>query len=134
MVKAWVVITLLVLILTGIAVALYIFFEKPKQEQAVVLFHNLSIIAFDAHTAKPIEGNFTVVANGQSFSGHTDQNGYVLQTIETNRSFDVFLSRKGNKQAKLSYPDPNSQRPRLGVEEAFYQSENLSITQPGTLA
>jgi hypothetical protein len=90
--KAVLIIVFVFVLLIAGGVFLYFYIEKPAQDELPIL-NQVSIMAVDKATGKPIKTNFVVTltdANTFYKQGITDKNGYVAEKVPYNNTFRVF--------------------------------------------
>lgn len=124
---------LIIAVLAGLGAYSYFSYEKPKQQETKIEFHNVSISASEAHSLKRIIANYSIVRAGESFSGQTLRDSYSVQRIPTNGTFEVITYAPGYYTAfevpSINYIYPQNVR----IDSILDPIGNLSITPEGRL-
>lgn len=121
------------IVLGVIAGLVYFTYEKPKQELEQVSYHNFSLIAIDSKTNKVIPANFTIVTEGQTFSGNTLDEGFTAKRIPINNSAVIYMSSQGYYTCKLVPEFNTAISSNVRIQCIMYKVGKLNITEIGRI-
>lgn len=125
-----------VVLVLGLVVAgfgLYWLYERPVQEAAEIRYHNLSIRASNTDTGRPIVANWTILTAGQTLTGHTLKDGFVLQQIPVNQTVQVYMHAGGYYTAVMTPEFDFSVPTPVRVEPALIPVGYVTLTPGGRL-
>lgn len=130
------VVFILFLLLGGTIAALYIFYEKPKEEKEPE-YYNVSIRTYEDISGKQVASGYAIVLDESTAlykNGTSREQGYVLEKVPKNHTFQIFNYNVGNQSyytLRGRFYDYSGTKDEFRVDFPLTKQGNLTISHDG---